>query len=153
MGLGFVDLLTNGESKLLSVLNTGANDYVKIHNPFDPERESKRVLDRGYGIRFGRMGQVNGPSATTRFLTSRAILRVTLTNSLNTQDVDNQGLVTDLYADIETLIRAYYDGTCLDGAALQVRSYDATEPTIISGKEHVLVEIDFEVLFRELNNV
>lgn len=143
MGLGYVDIIESAETRIGTILPA----YKKILKQFNLEAESKRILDKGFSINYGDLSE--DTAGTTRALTTRGTLNIVLTNSLNLRN-DNQDLILDLYADIETLIRSFKDGSQLSSSALlDIGAYSISTPTLI-GEEHIYITITFNVLFREL---
>jgi hypothetical protein len=144
MGLGFNDLLTKAETRLSSILPSA---YRKIYEVYTPERETKPVLDRGYGVYFGEMDWYDG--ATCNF-TSQGDLIILLTHYAKIKG-DNNTLVQEIYTDIETIIRSFRDGSRLGSDSLvTVGPYRVTQPRLINGDEHLAVELTFNCLFREV---
>ncbi len=144
MGLGFNDILDKAEARLVSILPSA---YKKIYEVYTPERETKPVLDRGYGVFFGPMETYDG--ATCNF-SSQGDLIILLTH-YSVIKGDNKSFVQDIYTDIETIIRSFKDGSRLGSVPLiTVGPYNVSQPRLISGDEHIAVEITFNCLFREV---
>ena len=142
MGVGFTDVIEKADTRIQSILS----DYKKIYKIYNLDVEPKRVLDQGYGIIFGRMDE---EPDMTRHLTSRGDLIIIMTQYLNLLN-DNQDRAIALYNDVETLIRSFKDGTRLNSnVIIDIGQYSVTQPVPIEGTEHIMVEVSFNVLFRE----
>jgi hypothetical protein len=141
-GLGLTDIVEKAHTRLAAIL-TG---YTIIYDIFAPERENKRVLDKGYGVIWDTITEYDG--GATRNLTSRALLNVIMTYGIVLRG-DIQPNLTSFYANIETVIRSFKDGSRLGSTYLvDIGAYSVTKPKLIEGKEHILCEVGFQTQFR-----
>ena len=140
----FSDVIDKADAKIKVLLPA----YKKIYKPMSLEVESKRVLDKGYGLLFGTISETT--AGTTRHLNSSCDFIVILTNALNLRE-DNQDIIKGLYNDAGTLVKGFKDGSRLGSAyVIDVGQFSISAPVMVTGEEHLKVEVAFSMMFREL---
>jgi len=141
--MGLQDIRQAAITRLETLL--AGSGYKELHHVFDVEKNTDRVLAKGYGVRWGEGVTGRGP---TRKVPIDARLTVIFTNSVESRyDDDIAPNIDALYGDIDTVIASFFNDTFLGipDKIRGIRSVNLAPPELMKSNTVVKIEVSFVV--------
>lgn len=131
----------------ISLIETALPTYVRIPDPYDPEKNASLILDKGYGLGFGPANNTERMKCPQLSIAREFF--VVLTNKIVSLENDSNqrgSIEKSLFEDHFALVKAVEADPTLGGAAVITKYVSDGGLEFLNGEQakHFLIEIVFE---------